>query len=83
MALSAIGRKALLPHGSQRKIARKLGIEEARVSAVVSGTQVPLTEAGWKSYRRVQRAIARVLNLSLEEAFQSHELGETVHESAA
>lgn len=83
MALSAIGRKALLPHGSQRKISRRLGIEEARVSAVVSGTQIPLTEAGWKSYRRVQRAIAKALGLSVEEAFQPHELGEVVESSSA
>jgi hypothetical protein len=75
MALSALGRKHLLPHGAQRKIARRLGIEEARVSAVVNGTEIPVTEQGWKSYRRVQRAVAKVLNLSVEEAFQSHERG--------
>lgn len=83
MALSAIGRKALLPHGSQRKIARRLSIEESRVSAVVSGNLLPQTEAGWKSYKKVQRAIAKALGLSVEEAFQPHELGEVETVSAA
>jgi DNA-binding transcriptional regulator YdaS (Cro superfamily) len=80
MALSAIGRKALMPHGAQRKIARQLGVEESRVSAAVNGTGLPITELGWKSYRRTQRAIARVLGLSLREAFQPHELGDVLQE---
>jgi hypothetical protein len=76
MALSAVGRKTLLPHGSQRKIARRLGVEESRVSAVVNGSDIPMTENGWKSYRRVQRAVAKALGLSVEESFQPHELGQ-------
>lgn len=76
MALSAVGRKALLPHGSQRKIARQLGIEESRVSAVVNGQDIPLTEHGWKSYKRVQKAIAKALGLPAEDSFQDFERGE-------
>lgn len=75
MALSAIGRKHLLPHGSQRKIARRLGIEESRVSVVLNGQNIPTSEHGWKSYSRVQKAIAKVLGLSVEEAFQDFERG--------
>lgn len=78
MALSAIGRKALLPHGAGRKIARRLGIEESRVSIVLGGQNIPRSEEGWKSYRKVQRAIARALNLSIDEAFSEIERGEDV-----
>lgn len=83
MALSALGRKHLLPHGSQRKIARRLGVEEARVSAVVNGDDLPVTERGWKNYRKAQKAIARALNLTVEEAFSETERGITTEESAA
>lgn len=86
MALTAVSRKVLLRnnHGAQRKIARQLGIEESRVSAVANGEDLPKTELGWKTYRRVQKAIARVLDLPVEEAFQPFERGvEAVAESAA
>lgn len=78
MALNAIGRKALLSdgkHGVQRKIARQLGVDDARVSAVVNGIGRPRTEAGWKTYNRIQRAIAKALGLSVEEAFGAEERG--------
>jgi transcriptional regulator with XRE-family HTH domain len=75
MALSALGRKHLLPHGAQRKIARRLGVEESRVSAVVNGEATPVTEAGWKSWRRIQKAVARTLGLDVEEAFSDQERG--------
>lgn len=75
MALSAVGRKALLPHGSQRKIARRLGIEESRVSVVVNGADIPTSEFGWKSYRLVQNAIARALGMKVGEAFSAAERG--------
>lgn len=78
MALTAIGRKAILPHGAQRKIARRLGFEERLVSDAVNGSNLPKTENGWKRYRRAQKAVAKVLGLSLEEAYQPHELGQEV-----
>lgn len=46
------------------------------MSDVVKGLNIPTTEAGWRSYRRVQRAVARVLGLTVEEAFQPFERGE-------
>lgn len=85
MALTAVSRKVLLRnhHGAQRKIARRLGIEEARVSAVVNGEDLPKTELGWRSYRRAQRAIAKALGLSVEEAFQDFERGEVPAQMAS
>lgn len=83
MALSAIGRKALLPHGAGRKIARRLGYEEARVSAVVNGQDIPVTENGWKSYKRIQREVAKTIGLTVEAAFQDFERGEVTEEQLA
>ena len=83
MALSVLGRKHLLPHGSQRKIARRLSIEESRVSAVLNGKDIPTTDAGWISYRKVQRAIAKAIGLSVVEAFSAQERGVVEEESVA
>jgi hypothetical protein len=86
MALNAIGRKHLLPHGSQRKIARRLEVEESAVSAVVNwmpGDEMPKTDAGWKSWRRVQRAVAKALNLRVVEAFSPEERGEVELQATA
>lgn len=46
------------------------------MSVVVNGQDVPVTENGWRSYSRVQKAIARALGLTVEEAFQAWERGE-------
>lgn len=85
MALTAVGRKALLldHHGAQRKIARRLSVEESRVSDVVKGSNIPTTEVGWRSYRRVQRAIAKTLGLRVDEAFQAFERGVVGEETVA
>lgn len=83
MALSALGRKHLLPHGAQRKIARALDIEQSRVSVVIAGLDIPKTELGWKSYRRVQRAVAKALDLRVDEAFSAVERGEVEELAAA
>lgn len=76
MALSAVGRKALLEHGRQKVVATRLGVSRAFVSAVVNGELIPKTRSGWKTYRRVQAAIAKEIGLEVPEAFQPHELGE-------
>lgn len=77
MALNAIGRKALLMgrHGLQRRLARQLEVDEARVSSVVNGTDFPRTERGWKSYNRIQRTFAKALGLTMEQAFSAEERG--------
>jgi hypothetical protein len=75
MALSALGRKHLLQYGKQREIAEALDEADAFVSNVVNGHARPRTERGWKRYRRVQRAVARRLNLTVEEAFSDRERG--------
>lgn len=83
MALSAIGRKALLEHGTQTKIAAQLSLSDGFVSAVVLGDDLPKTRKGWKNYRRVQLAIARELGLDVTEAFTAFERGEVQQEAVA
>jgi hypothetical protein len=75
MALSAIGRKHLLPHGAQREIAQKFGLSDAYVTSVVKGEDFPATSRGWQTYRKVQVAIARKLRMRLDEAFSPTERG--------
>jgi DNA-binding transcriptional regulator YdaS (Cro superfamily) len=75
MPLGGISRKILLPHGKQRQIARRLGVSETYVSNVVAGVDLPTTDRGWKTYRRVQAAIARALRMRVNEAFSSAERG--------
>lgn len=76
MALSAVGRKALLEHGTQLRVATRLDVSTAYVSAVVNGEMLPKTRLGWRSYRKVQRAVAKALGLDVTEAFQAWERGE-------
>lgn len=75
MALSALGRKHLLEHGKQREIADALRVQQGFVSDVVNGYSLPRTARGWKRYRKVQRAVAHRLNLTVEEAFSERERG--------
>lgn len=83
MALSAIGRKHLLPSGKQREIADRTSINPAVISNAVNGYGFPRTPRGWKTYRRAQVAIARALGMRMGDAFQPHELGiEKQHHAA-
>ena len=69
MPLSAPIRKHLLGFGKQKEIARRIGVSEGYVSNVINGLATPRTPKGWRTYRRVQVAIARALNLPLAEVF--------------
>jgi hypothetical protein len=75
MALSALGRKHLLEHGVQHRIALRLSVSDAFVSSVVRGEERPATRDGWKTYRRVQREVAKALSLRVVEAFSAWERG--------
>jgi len=80
MALSAVGRKLLITHGTQKRIARQLGVMESEVSkalAAADPNDFPKTERGWKRRNRIQRAIAKALGISFEEAFSDEERGVT------
>lgn len=76
MALSAVGRKALLEHGRQKAVAKRLNFSTAYVSAVVNGELIPKTRSGWKNYRRVQSAVAKELGMDVTDAFTAYERGE-------
>ena len=76
MALSPIGRKALLEYGAQVRVATRLDLSTAFVSAVVNGELIPKSRSGWKNYRRVQNAIAKELGMNVQDAFSQSERGE-------
>lgn len=77
MALSNVGRKLLIAHGTQKRIARQLNVMESEVSKAVAcePDEHPKTERGWKRRNRIQRAIAKALGLSVEEAYSAEERG--------
>ena len=77
MAFSPVTRKLLLEYGTQAKLARRFRVSEAYISSVVSGEDIPKTRRGWVRYTKVQSAIAEYLGVTLEEAFQPHELDTT------
>jgi hypothetical protein len=67
-----------LPHGVQRRVARRLQLSESYVSSVLSGTASGRTEKGRKTQRRVRVAIARAVNRKVDDLF-----GSTATEQAA
>ena len=69
MAAQSRNIKALMEHGTQRKIARALALSDAYVSQVVAGKVDARTEKGRKTQRKVQVAVARALRLRVDEAF--------------
>lgn len=83
MALTAVGRKALLEHGRQKVVAGRARVSPAYVSAVNACEWIPKTRRGWEKYRRVQLAIARELGLDVTEAFAAFERGEVQQEAVA
>jgi hypothetical protein len=55
------------------------------VSAVVNWTEgddLPQTDAGWKSWRRVQKAVAKALKMDVAEAFSPTERGDVELQAA-
>lgn len=75
MSLNGIGRKALLEHGRQTKIAGRFRVSDQYVSDVVNGERIPKTRRGRERYGRIQQAVAEELGLTLEEAFSEYERG--------
>lgn len=65
MPLNALGRKILLPFGTQRRIARRLGVSTSYVSMIVNGGRIPRSGDG----RKVAVAVSRALGMKLYEAF--------------
>ena len=69
MVGSTVSIKERMEHGTQRKIARLLGLSEGYVSLVVSGIARPRTERGRKTLRKVQVAVARAVKMKVEDVF--------------
>lgn len=66
MSIARYARKERLPVGAQKEIAAKLGVAQSVVSRVMNDKGADLSPI---TRRRVQVAIARRLNLKVDEAF--------------
>lgn len=69
MPLSPVERKHYLPFGAQIRLAAKCGVSKGFVSKVVNDVDRPRTLRGWRTWRRVQVAIARELGVPVADAF--------------
>lgn len=65
-----------IPFGAQKAIAAKVGVSESYVSNVANGLAQPRTERGWRTYRRVQREIRRVMARSAKAELAKAELAQ-------
>lgn len=75
MALSAPGRKHLLEHGRQTKIAGRFHVSDQYVSGVVNGDPMPKTRKARARWARIQQAVADELGMPVEDAFTEYERG--------
>lgn len=62
-----------MPHGVQTAIATAEKVSDAYVTAVMNGTITPKSPAAKRKLRRVQVALARMLDLRVDEAFPQTE----------
>jgi transcriptional regulator with XRE-family HTH domain len=66
MSIARFARKERLPHGAQSEIARKLGVADSVVSRVMNDKAADLNP---RTVRRIRVAIARKLNMRVDEVF--------------
>lgn len=71
-------KRGLLPYGKQREIAKKAGVSEAYVSAVVNDRLRPVTVEGQRNLRRVRVLVARALGVRVDEAFPPHDPADSI-----
>lgn len=64
-----LARKYRLPHGAQRRIARKRRVSESYVSQVINGHATPRSPRGMRKYLAVRGDVAAELGVTVQEAF--------------
>lgn len=69
MTMTPAQRKEAMPHGGQRRAARRARVHETYASFVMAGVIRPTTPRGLKTLRRVQNALAREMGRPTDEAF--------------
>ncbi len=69
MPISIADRKHRMPFGAQQEVADELEVPKSYVSAVMSDEVFPKTEETREKLRRVQEALAKKLELPVEDVF--------------
>ena len=83
MALSVAERKERMPHGGQRKAARRMGALESYISAAMAGEVRPKTKRSRLKLRRAHVELAKEMRLSVEDVFRPDEIALTVEQQFA
>lgn len=69
MPMTPAQRKEAMPHGGQRRAAKRAKVSETYATTVMNGTARVSTPRGLRTLRRVQSALAREMGQPVEQAF--------------
>lgn len=78
MPLTPTERKERMPHGGQRRAAKRVGAFDSYITAVMTGQVFPKTKRTKLKLRRAQVAIATEMGLPVETVFPPEELGRAI-----
>ena len=76
MPMTPSERKEAMPHGGQRRAAKRAKVSETYVTLVMNGVARVSTPRGLRTLRRVQAALAREISRPVEEVFGATHLPE-------
>ena len=71
MPMTPSERKEAMPHGGQRRAAKRAKVSETYVTLVMNGVARGSTPRGLRTLRRVQSALAREIARPTEEVFDA------------
>lgn len=83
MALTVAERKHRMPHGGQHRLAKRFGVTDSYLSAVMAGECHPKSKRTKLRLRRMQLAIAAELGLSLDDVFSPEEQAQASQQPVA
>lgn len=78
MPMTPAQRKEAMPHGGQRRAAKRAKVSETYATLVMSGVARVSTPRGLKTLRRVQNALAREIGQPVELVFEAVDLEQAV-----
>lgn len=70
MPMTPVERKEAMPHGGQRRAARKIRRSETYITLVMNDEVEPKTRKGARTLARAQAAVAEQIGRPVEEVFQ-------------
>ena len=69
MPMTAAERKEAMPHGAQRRVAKRIRRSETYITLVMNDGVVPKTPRGARTLTRAQIAIAEAIGKPVEDVF--------------